>query len=306
MGCFDGVGGWSRDGIDSGLFSGQLALHSAKYLARLRSSDQTFDLRKTLEYSMNQIRERAVTGSSTACLASIDPISKVCSILNLGDSGAMILRPTWSTSDGTKPFFTLEIVFQTEPQCHSFNYPFQLGHYALGKSKEYQFDSPDVGKLSHIPIREDDILLLGTDGLFDNLHEEEMISCIAGSLNSHVEHSIPSVSSTNKVQEPRDGNSYDSYVPTSPIFPSLQNAERFVENAVVDLGQFALTASLDQTRESPFYVGYKEEKRRRIIEAAKRQGVPVSEKVLASIADDDFLGGKPDDITIVFSVITNQ
>ncbi len=57
-------------------------------------------------------------------------------------------------------------MFKTTDLHHDFNFPFQLG--ASG-------DGLDFTELKEIEIKEGDIILLGSDGLFDNLFEGEIL-----------------------------------------------------------------------------------------------------------------------------------
>lgn len=65
----------------------------------------------------------------------------------------MILRK----NNDTKEF---DIMYKSEEQQHSFNFPFQIGTNG---------DNPNNSiAMSHDNIRDKDLVILGTDGLFDN------------------------------------------------------------------------------------------------------------------------------------------
>lgn len=59
---------------------------------------------------------KTITGSSTCCVASIGKTEATVTIANVGDSGALVYRPSEK-----------KILFQTEEQTHDFNFPKQLG-----------------------------------------------------------------------------------------------------------------------------------------------------------------------------------
>lgn len=84
-------------------------------------------------------------------------------IANLGDCGVSVIRRN-------------EFVFRTEEQQHSFNYPFQLG---TGSS-----DSPSDAQMFTVKIMDGDIVVMGSDGIFDNLFDEdileEVVRCVTG------------------------------------------------------------------------------------------------------------------------------
>jgi serine/threonine protein phosphatase PrpC len=77
--------------------------------------------------------------------------------VNLGDSGFMIIRDA-------------QVVLRSREQQHSFNYPFQLG--SSGQ------DRPDMCDRYAIEVRVNDIIVLGTDGLFDNLFDKAILTLV--------------------------------------------------------------------------------------------------------------------------------
>jgi len=82
--------------------------------------------------------------------------------LNLGDSGFLLLRQL----EGK-----LGKILKTKEQQHKFNMPFQLGSYSD--------DRPEHGDVYREDLEKGDIIIVGTDGLWDNLFEEDIIHIIA-------------------------------------------------------------------------------------------------------------------------------
>jgi protein phosphatase PTC7 len=76
---------------------------------------------------------------------------------NLGDSGYLLLR---------KNGFDLVPLFRTKEQTHGFNFPFQVG---VGG------DDPKKADYQVHNVQDNDILVVGTDGLFDNMFDEQII-----------------------------------------------------------------------------------------------------------------------------------
>lgn len=92
------------------------------------------------------------------------------------------------------------ILLKSKEQQHSFNTPFQLTRLPQHKEveqlksqnkqkelenlkkamKERKFceDSPDDSDNYQLRVREGDLLILGTDGVFDNLFEEEILTIV--------------------------------------------------------------------------------------------------------------------------------
>jgi protein phosphatase PTC7 len=75
---------------------------------------------------------------------------------NLGDSGYLILR---------KNGLDLLPVYRSIEQTHGFNFPYQVG---VGG------DDPANADLQVHEIQHNDILVVGTDGLFDNMFDDQI------------------------------------------------------------------------------------------------------------------------------------
>ncbi|KAK4355267.1 hypothetical protein RND71_024238 [Anisodus tanguticus] len=74
--------------------------------------------------------------------------------VNLGDSGFMLVR------NGSA-------VFKSPSQQHGFNFPYQLDCNNAG-------DSPSSAMVFKIVVAPGDVLIAGTDGLFDNLYDKDI------------------------------------------------------------------------------------------------------------------------------------
>lgn len=80
---------------------------------------------------------------------------------NLGDSGFIVLR------DGS-------IVHRSKEQVHGFNTPYQLACPPPGEVG--LCDSPESADLSQLSVMDGDVILLATDGVFDNLPEQMLLA----------------------------------------------------------------------------------------------------------------------------------
>lgn len=101
-------------------------------------------------------------GSTTATMAFLtqDKQLKTC---NIGDSGYLLLRRGESGN--------LESVFRSTSQQHYFNCPYQFGIHNKKPPSDQAFSTVHL-------IEENDILVLGTDGLWDNLFDQDIIDLI--------------------------------------------------------------------------------------------------------------------------------
>ncbi|CDW74148.1 serine threonine family 2c [Stylonychia lemnae] len=172
MVVLDGVGGWNDQGVDPGLFSRQLV--SLISLERHHNDQQT--LKNIL---VEAVKKTTFKGSSTACLARINQNlgGAVLETTNLGDSGYALFRikdERKETQDGIEPNPKIVLQFRSKEQQYSFNFPYQCG-----TNCDLPYNADDN---SHI-LEENDILIMGSDGLFDNVYDEDLLNCIYPNFN---------------------------------------------------------------------------------------------------------------------------
>mmetsp|Transcript_26180 Transcript_26180/g.51401 ORF Transcript_26180/g.51401 Transcript_26180/m.51401 type:complete len:378 (+) Transcript_26180:572-1705(+) len=148
----DGVGGWDTAGVDAGLYSREI-LERVQQALREHATRSRFTP-SPLEILKQAYNKTQAIGSSTVCLVFLDEYARTARCANLGDSGFILYR---SKDD--------EVVARSEPQCHDFNFPLQLG---TGSS-----DLPEHADAYEVPVKCGDFLLLATDGVWDNLYEED-------------------------------------------------------------------------------------------------------------------------------------
>lgn len=157
IGVADGVGGWREEGVDAGAFAKELmcCCCSNAYKSDFRGKDA----RKLLVKSFDQLKNKSnnpVYGSSTACLLTLDRKNCMLHSANLGDSGFMVLRDK-------------KIVYKSEEQQHGFNTPYQLALPPSECQHSVHSDAPEQATAAHLRLQEGDLILLATDGLFDNI-----------------------------------------------------------------------------------------------------------------------------------------
>jgi len=166
LGIFDGVGGWSDSGVNPREYSYTI-MEGCKTYAEDNAAKRTplTILRAGWTYA------KSVVGSSTACTVTLNPIEKdlqsivgssntilEMQVANLGDSGVVVVNHV-----------TGEVVFNTREQQHYFNCPFQLGSSS---------DVPEDSDKYTFQVHKGQTVILGTDGLLDNLFLEQIAEIV--------------------------------------------------------------------------------------------------------------------------------
>ncbi|KAL5580637.1 hypothetical protein UlMin_013079 [Ulmus minor] len=148
----DGVSGWAEQNVDPSLFPQEL-MANVYYLAGDEevNNDPQILIRKA----------HAATSSigSATVIAAILEKSGVLRIANVGDCGLRVIR------EG-------RVVCSTSPQEHYFDCPYQLSSQATGQT---YLDA----MVSSVELIEGDTIVMGSDGLFDNVFDNEIVSTIA-------------------------------------------------------------------------------------------------------------------------------
>ncbi|KAH8262093.1 hypothetical protein KR038_004083, partial [Drosophila bunnanda] len=156
MGVADGVGGWRAYGIDPGEFSDFL-MRSCSRLATYRNyNPRRLDLLLKRAYLDLLEQKCPVLGSATVCLLSLDRQDSMIYTLNIGDSGFLAIRSG-------------RILCRSQEQQHQFNTPYQLASPPPFLDGQFLIDSPDCADRQGFVTCPGDVLLVATDGVYDNI-----------------------------------------------------------------------------------------------------------------------------------------
>ncbi|XP_049362857.1 probable protein phosphatase 2C 55 [Solanum verrucosum] len=160
IGIADGVGGWADVGVDAGEYSRELMANAV--MAIREEPKGSVDPARVLEKAYTLTRAK---GSSTACIIALT--DQGLHAINLGDSGFMVIR------DGCT-------VLKSPVQQHDFNFTYQLESGGTGG------DSPTSGEVFKIPVAPGDVIIAGTDGLFDNLYTSDITAVVVHARRAHL------------------------------------------------------------------------------------------------------------------------
>lgn len=147
LGIADGVGGWSLSNIDSGVYS-RMLMRTAQAAALITPPSPIAP-----QIILEEAHARTnVKGTSTACILALE--DDKLHAANLGDSGFIVVRKQ-------------QVLFKSPSQQHRFNFPYQLG--CPGTLS----DLPEHAELYTVDLSAGDIIVAATDGLFDNVYNDE-------------------------------------------------------------------------------------------------------------------------------------
>lgn len=198
FGVFDGVSGAAKNQFGD-LYSAQLSGATYSMMLQQRDKRGTVDTESALEYAFQALNSANAVGSTTATIVTVDTKSEpgytILKGSNLGDSGVVVLR---QGGDDGRPF----VAYKTIPQMHFFNCPFQLG----GASP----DGPDLATKIRVPLVSGDIVILASDGIYDNVYESQIIDLVEATMGqSPTVMAQALVAYSRQVQE--DPNAYVPY-----------------------------------------------------------------------------------------------
>ncbi|PHH63340.1 hypothetical protein CDD81_6037 [Ophiocordyceps australis] len=177
FGVADGVGGWTESGVDPADFSHGFcdAMATAAYeydsSSTVGTGQRALTARRLMQSGYDAIcADKSLSaGGSTACVAIAGPDGNL-DVANLGDSGFLQLRLN-------------AVNAHSEPQTHDFNTPFQLSLIPIRLAAriaafggQHLCDMPHDADVSQHRLRHGDVVLLATDGVLDNLFNQEILS----------------------------------------------------------------------------------------------------------------------------------
>lgn len=148
----DGVSGWAEQNVNPALFARELMVNASRVV---EDEEVNYDPRILLR------KAHAATfskGSATVIVAMLER-NGMLKIANVGDCGLRVIRKGHT-------------IFSTSPQEHYFDCPYQLSSEVVGQT---HLDAT----VTSVELMEGDTIVMGSDGLFDNVFDHEILSTIA-------------------------------------------------------------------------------------------------------------------------------
>ena len=122
-----------------------------------------------------------ILGGSTACVAIVDPTAALFCGASIGDSGWRIFRGH-------------EVIAESQEQRHSVFTPWQLSKGLPGMN--VVDDNPDEADVQVHQLQPGDVIVVATDGLWDNSEFESLNHLTRPTINGHACVHVLVVSST--------------------------------------------------------------------------------------------------------------
>ncbi|KAL9112000.1 MAG: hypothetical protein Q9227_003620 [Pyrenula ochraceoflavens] len=269
FGIADGVGGWRDSGVNPADFSHGLCSQMALAATRWPEDFANLAPGKLMHYGYAAVLhdENIGAGGSTACVGCVSADGRL-QIANLGDSGYLLLR-------------TGRVHHYSNPQTHAFNTPYQLSvvpPQILARASVFgglpYLDTPSKADVSENTLQEGDVLILATDGVWDNLNSQDLLQIVkhgmseSGGWEQNAHRGIEVTEGLKSLTEPA--------TPEADLKGTLQSA------LAASIVSAARNASLDQKRDGPF-----------------------AKEIQKHYPQDGWRGGKVDDICVVVLVAVN-
>ncbi|KAJ2477203.1 hypothetical protein EV174_004694 [Coemansia sp. RSA 2320] len=287
LGIADGVGGWAgvKD-ADPSLFARRLMHHVCLEIQRYEDiDDEMFShyydaapvdiLRRAYEFTLDEMEALAMRGSSTACVVVLR--GDELRVANLGDCGLTVVRQG-------------DMVYRTEEQQHSFNYPYQLG-------TETHSDRPSDAQVFRLKIQKGDIIIVGSDGVFDNLFDEDILE----EVNQHLPPAMRAEGQP-ELKYSNDSLWYESQQ-LSDCLEANKNSDG-VDKVMARTVAAPPKPSLPQFHIDPRAISLAIAKRAKLVsEDTRYMESPFQMRAMQEGLY--YQGGKRDDITVVVAVVTD-
>lgn len=169
----DGVGGWTESRVDPADFSHGLCGYMAETALAWDEPADKLRPKQLLQTGYDRVVDDPAikAGGSTASVGVALPDGRV-ELANLGDSGSVLLR-------------LAAVHHYSVPQTHGFNTPYQLSIIPPRMRAQASIfggafleDFPRDAAVTNVQMQHGDVLLLATDGVFDNLNNQDILKLV--------------------------------------------------------------------------------------------------------------------------------
>lgn len=215
MGVADGVSAWSAFALGNSAYIAYYLMSNAKVLSEKGATSPHQIIKDSFNAVWAMYEQRRIqipNGSSTVCVTKLqdEPDGPTISYLTLGDSMMMIVRPerfddmnvNLRLIHQSSKLYASEMVNGTPVPLQLCFYPFQ-GRRGTGAPEQV-----DKSEVEVIKVRKDDIVIVATDGLWDNISTDEILKYISQSFATNPSKNINSNDLAQRLVECAVKNNY--------------------------------------------------------------------------------------------------
>jgi protein phosphatase PTC7 len=164
LGVADGVGGWADQGVNPAFFTWCFMKRCLAHASA--DAAQRMPLGEVMQKAWSETVAAGYKGSCTTAVASFESDGSSSDeapldVMLVGDCGAIVVRGE-------------TVVLRTKERQYKFNFPHQIGHDGRSAPK-------DLAGSESVKVRADDVVILGSDGVFDNVFDAELVGLVKAS-----------------------------------------------------------------------------------------------------------------------------
>ncbi|KAL4802925.1 phosphatase 2C-like domain-containing protein [Aspergillus unguis] len=171
----DGVGGWAESRVDPADFSHALCDYMAQTALDWDQPAEQLRAKSLLQTAYDRIvADKSIRAGGSTASVGIGLVDGRIELANLGDSGSVLLRQA-------------AVHHYSIPQTHGFNTPYQLSIIPQRMRQQasvfggaYLEDFPRDANATNLHMQHGDVLMLATDGVFDNLNNQDILKLVTG------------------------------------------------------------------------------------------------------------------------------
>ncbi|EAW15138.1 type 2C protein phosphatase PTC7 [Aspergillus clavatus NRRL 1] len=169
----DGVGGWAESKVDPADFSHGLCRYMAEAAVSWDSPIEKLRAKGLLQAGYDQVvADKSIRAGGSTASVGVGLADGRVELANLGDSGSVLLRRA-------------AVHHYSAPQTHGFNTPYQLSIIPPRMRAQASIfggafleDFPRDAAVTTLHMQHGDVLMLATDGVFDNLNNQDILKLV--------------------------------------------------------------------------------------------------------------------------------
>ncbi|PYH46632.1 type 2C protein phosphatase PTC7 [Aspergillus saccharolyticus JOP 1030-1] len=304
----DGVGGWAESRVDPADFSHALCSYMAQSALAWDAPAEQLRSKHLLQVGYDQVvADNSVPAGGSTASVGVGLEDGRIELANLGDSGSVLLR-------------LAAVHHYSVPQTHGFNTPYQLSiipprmrAQASVFGGAFLEDFPRDAAVTNLQMQHGDVLVLATDGVFDNLNNQDILKLVSsrmvlmGAWTSTEEAGVQPSADLQQLTSP---NGLAPLLPTSPASSSPSSPSSTSSTSSSDsTASSTKTASpnpRDQVYTLQSLIAATIAGEAKLASTDMRRDGPFAKEAQRYYPGDWYRGGKVDDISVVVIIAVEE